>query len=418
MPPVCDMYCPDLLTDGNDLLNKIIAIVYALLKRAGVCYWTAGFFCFGQSLFALGIIFYAREIIGLAPATVGWLIAMYSAALVVMCLFGCPLFERFAPLKVALSVALLFVFLTALIMIVRNPVLIFGLVCLYGAGLGVFWPTLSGWLSQGIEGRVLGRTISVFNLSWAVGGVLGPLVCGWLTDRSLFLPLAVAIFFFMLAALFLFGAMRYLPDVLTPRAAVLAPQGSAANGALPQGGTPLRYSGWLGGSITFMCGSAVWSVFPMAGREKLAITGSMIGFLLLLRALSNAAGFAFLSRTAFWHFRVWPMLSGQILALLVFVGLLFVRSGWAFGVLFFLFGVSTAVAYANSQFLGVAGSSNRARRMALHDAAIWSGMIVGSVLFGWVYQYFSMRSVYGICVGLMLLTLGLQTFMARRIRAL
>jgi predicted MFS family arabinose efflux permease len=71
-------------------------------------------------------------------------------------------------------------------------------------------------------------------------------------------------------------------------------------------------------------------------------------------------------------------------------------------------GFFMAVSYFNSMFHGVSGSSNRSGRMAIHESLISSGLILGSVIGGFIYQRFSMTYVYLFCAAFLLFGTVLQ----------
>ncbi len=383
-----------------------LARLYRRLGTPGVCFLAAVVYSFAQVLLTLGMVFYARDAVALSPATVGQVLAVFMLAAVVANLATSMSALQLEPRRLVVLTAFTVGSATGALALTRQPAGLFLGIALCGLGTGFFWPTLSAWLSRGRAGPALGRAVSLYNVSWALGGVIGPLACGWLAERSVRLPLPAGAGLFLLTALFLAGARRRLPvsDPAPLGAGLPHPEDKHA-----PGDTPLRFAGWLGGFSSFAAMGVLGYIFPMAARECLGLTESTVGWMLLLRTFCNMGAFMVLSRTVFWQFRLAPMVAGQALGAVACFALMAARSPAAIGLLFFVFGVNTALAYANSQFLGVSGPGvNHARRMAIHEACVSGGMMLGSVAGGWLYQGYGMARLYGLCGALLVVSAAAQ----------
>jgi DHA1 family multidrug resistance protein-like MFS transporter/DHA1 family quinolone resistance protein-like MFS transporter len=172
--------------------------------------------------------------------------------------------------------------------------------------------------------------------------------------------------------------------------------------------TPLRFPAWVGIFTTYTVIGVIVNIFPVFALEKTSLDKTAIGLLLQARALFAAIGFIYMGRTTFWHFLPSQMLIGQGgLAVCVFL-MIFTTSALPIAIVFSCMGIGMAFSYFNSLFHGVSGSINRSGRMAVHESLISSGLIVGSVVGGVLYQKFSMILVYNFCTAFILLGILLQ----------
>ena len=360
----------------------------------------------------LGILFYMREIYLVSAATVGLLAAVNSLTYVAGCLLLRPVFRRIRSrdcLLIATGGSTIALVATLL---VRSVALTFVLYGLFGFLMAFFWPPLVGWLSHGLESRSLGRATSRFNLSWSVGNIVSSYVAGRLSEIDPASPLwlSAAIYagaFLLLAGLaVLSSSMRRDEHRGTP----------ASHGGLPDGSTPLRFPAWVGLFAAWTVIGVLMSVFPLYARETLRISKSGIGVLLFVRSLFTTVAFLLLGRLTFWHFRGSVMVAGQ----LVFAGLIalfaLTRSPLGLGLLMCGIGPCGSLAYSSSIFYGMTGSTERARRMGIHEAVLSLGMVSGSTAGGLVYQELSMAAALAGGAGLIALAACVQTVMVVALR--
>jgi MFS family permease len=344
----------------------------------------------------LGILFYMREVYHVSAAAVGALAAANSLCYVSGCLLLRPVFRRVRSRDCLListggsTAALLG------ILAVKSVAATFVLYSAFGFLMSFFWPPLAGWLSHGLESRELGRATSRFNLSWSVGNIVSSFVAGRLSDLDPAGPLRMAAIVYAAAFLLLAGLAAFAPSL---RRDQHREQGPARGGA-PDASTPLRFPAWVGVFAAWVVVGLITSVFPLYAREGLGITKTGIGGLLFLRSLFTTVAFLLLGRLTFWHFRVQVLAAGQ----LVFAGLIAAfaatRSPAGMGLLLCGIGPCGALAYSGSIFHGMAGSTERARRMGIHESMLSLGMVAGSTVGGLVYQEVSMAAALagGACI--------------------
>jgi len=101
--------------------------------------------------------------------------------------------------------------------------------------------------------------------------------------------------------------------------------------------------------------------------------------------------------------------------------MLIARNPVTSGLLVALAGAPIAAAYTLSVFHGVAGSQDRTRRMAIHEALLTVGAILGSSAGGWAYQQRGWSATVMLCIALVVVAVMVQAIVtprAARIRRL
>ena len=108
------------------------------------------------------LIFYVRDLFGADKTAVG----LISAGLDLFYFVGILGFlawkkphPRFVTWLAAWAMALCI----GVYLLVPNWTVTFVFHCLFGLAMALFWPRIMGWLSWGVEGNALGRTMGRFN---------------------------------------------------------------------------------------------------------------------------------------------------------------------------------------------------------------------------------------------------------------
>ncbi len=384
----------------------------------------------GINMANLGLIFYMRDVQNLTPAEVGWFAATWLTCYVVGCILMRPIMGQFLPRYGMIASSAIMCVCLLLILIFPSVVLAFILYGLYGLAMSFFWPPLMGWLAFGAEGSELGKAMGRLSLAGSLGIVIGPLAAGTLSEISPVFPAFAAICVFFGTCMLITGASLTLPRVREDRESERTEEvqprttadrdgaaggqrresgdGGSAEGAEPDGpdgpagvgsdtGSLLRYPAWIGLFGTCVVSGVIINIFPMYARIDLGITKSMIGALLLCRALGTAGAYLVLSRTSRWHFRPAPMIAGLVLVAACALALPWARSVIALAAVIVFFGPLHALAFSYSFFHGLTGSTQRSRRMALHEALLAGGIITGSIVGGVVYHRYSIYAVSLFC---------------------
>ncbi len=161
----------------------------------------------------LGLIFYMRDIHGLAPGVVGWFAATWLICYVAGCLALRSIIGRIAPRNCMIaSTAGMGVCVLA---ILHSPFIprSFFLFGVYGLALSLFWPPLMGWISACREGKELGRAMSRLTIVGTMGILLGPFLAGILSEVDPALPVICAIALYFFTALLISAASLLLPSI-------------------------------------------------------------------------------------------------------------------------------------------------------------------------------------------------------------
>ncbi|MDK1032514.1 MAG: MFS transporter [Planctomycetia bacterium] len=385
--------------------REIVRSYYCGIGKTGLTCVAAFFVAIALGQVMLGLVFYTGKMFNATAIEIGALAGIWALSYALGCHFVRPRFNRFLPrhlIIMATSSALVF---TLAMQFAPSLAWMFVLQGLNGVALSLFWPPLMGWLSSALEGKELGKAIARFNISWCLGNVVSPFICGWLSEVGVHLPLLAACGMYLLTIAFVTGGALALPRT---RDEDIDNNNSNQRCDDPDQSTLLRYPAWVGLFTAYFTIGVVITIFP-AARKDVGMSESTVGTLLLVRGLFNAAVFMFLGKTVFWHFRRAPMLFGQAIGVAALVGLALAHSTYAIGALLAAVGVSVALGYSNSIFHGASGSANRASRMAIHESILAAGLVVGPAVGGIVYKFFSLSAVYWVCAFVMLASLSIQT---------
>lgn len=360
------------------------------------------------------LIFYVRDLFGADKTAVGWI----SGGLDLAYLFGLLAFLRWRaphPRKVLWLSTWSMALTIAVYLVVPNWTVTFVFHALFGLAMALFWPRVMGWLSWGVEGSSLTRTMGLFNISWSLGAILSPWLGGLLVELGPRWPFVVAVVLLLLTGLLMPIGSRLFPAM---RAPAQAPASAHAGGA-PVGApldpssrpSPLRYAARLGIGATYFLSGSLLFIFPAWAQDTLGFSESTSGGLLLVRMAVASLGFSLWGRLSFWHHKFWPLATGM--GLLIVLTLLFPlgTSLWEFTLLFAASGFLFSFLYSTTLFHGVSGSVHRERSTTLHEAMINIGLFLGTVAGGWVSQTWTMGTAFVLCAAVLAGLLGLQGLM-------
>lgn len=115
------------------------------------------------------------------------------------------------------------------------------------------------------------------------------------------------------------------------------------------------------------------------------------------------------------HFRARPMFAGQALGVCVFALLAWMRHPFMLGLLLALLGIAGGMSYSASIFHGASGAANRHRRMALHEAILASGLVLGAAFGGTLYGRTSLTHVYLACALIIAVGMAVQAVLCKGI---
>jgi MFS family permease len=365
----------------------------------------------------LGLVFYLRDSFDAAPALVGLVSALYSIAYFIGCFVFRPLGRHLLPRhSLLISIAANLLFVSGML---ASRTLVSIAICnaLYGFGVSFFWPPIMGWLSTGLEGRALGGALSRFNLSWGIGLVISPWLTGILAEIDSRYPIFAGLVLFLLIGVIVLVGSFALRAIRDDRR--LEPPPPERGVPTRDASSTLRFPSWVGIVGSYVLMGVFGVVFPIHARTNLLLTESAIGGVLLFRAVATTLAFVVLGRSSFWHNRSALIVAVQLaLALGSLVLSLFDGVVIYLVVLPFL-GVLIAVAYSQSVFHGAVGAAARARRMAIHEALLVAGSVIGSLGGSYVFQQTSASTLFVAVAALLVVAALVQTIliMVPRVRS-
>lgn len=345
------------------------------------------------------LIFYVRDLFGVDKAAVGFI----SSGLTLAYFLGILVFlawKKPHPRFILWLAAWAMAACILVYLFIPDWTVTFVFHALFGLAMALFWPRIMGWLSWGVEGKDLGRTMGRFNFSWAFGGILAPWLGGLLVEMDPRWPFFTAAALLAITGLLMpLGAWMF--EGMKDRQAA-EPEGESLDLSGP---TPLRYPARLGVAGAYFLTGALLFIFPAFAKESLGFSESLTGSFLLVRMLVATLGFEIWGRRTFWHFKFPPVVVGMAAMLGLILLFPLGSEAWQFYLLFAGVGLVFSFLYSYALFHGVAGSVHRERSMTIHEAVLNVGLFSGTALGGWVSETWSMDAVFGLCA---VVSLGLM----------
>jgi len=386
-------------------VNSGLRLFYSGLGKSFIILPSAFMVATGISVLKLGIIFYIMEVFNATPSQIGYFTGLWSLSYVIGCIFVRPLFNNILPRFLMIGSSLLMCLFVLLILFTKVFEVAFIYYAFYGIAASFFWPPIIGWFSQDIEGAKLGKTMSYFNFSWNAGLILGPFLAGVLSAVNSKFPLYAGCVFYFITGTLIAAASLMLPKIKLDRGSIASEDEQTPK---VDSSTILRFPGWIGMFIAFGLSSVVMNIFPVFALEELLLRKEIIGVLMQSRNYIAVIVFILLGHSVFWHFKISIILICQVVLAFLFFTMNLISSPVIFTVYISLIGGIRAFSYTSSLFHGISGSTNRARRIAVHEVLLNSGLIFGSVMGGLVYQNFSMTVVFYFCSSIAMLGALLQ----------
>lgn len=284
----------------------------------------------------------------------------------------------------------------------------------YGMLAGLFWPPIMGWISSGHEGPRLNRRLSLFNMSWSTGMIIGPPIGGYLYEFEPALPFYVCTAC-LIAAILVVAVIRSPVTGQTIEVAVNANGDGADVGA--ERNDVFRPMARIAHLLSYVAVGVFRYQVPSLALV-LGISAARFGRVLMCLSISMAATFYLLGRTQRWHYRLGAFFVAQIVLILTVLALLVVERWWEMAACMLIGGACVGVTYSSDLFYGVSGGVRRARRMATHELILSVGFVIGSFGGGWITDHVSLRATYPICAALLLAGLVAQAVVyAQRTRS-
>jgi len=375
-----------------------------MMKRTIVLFPAAFLMNMNLGMVNFAVIFYLKDSLSISPSIIGWFFAVGALGYVLGCMLLRKIQNRILPPVSMFITILLTIFSVFMMLKADSPVVVLIFYLVFATAPAFYWPQLMGWFSYGLDNRNLGTSISRFNISWSTGSLIGPLVGGILVEKNLLLPFYVDIILMIALGLLLVLGLVFVRDMRNYPVHIEVDTPKRSDGeTLNDGkGTILRFAGWIGVFSVYVVLGLLNNIFPIFVREDLGLGESVAGNILFFRGIATAVGFVAAGKIIRWHFNGRLMLLTQAVTAVCMLFLFFVKSVSGFYILFVIYGLLFSMAYSNGIFHGSAGAVDRGRRMALFESVLTLGVILGSVLGGYLYQYFSIYTAFLFCFAVIL----------------
>ena len=332
------------------------------------------------------LVFYAHDKFGADTFQASLFGSLYSLSYLLCCSFGGKLLQKIPPLR-SILLAISFVFIGLWLML-KAPTLTIAYIVQTGIGISIslFWPQLMGWLSSGQEGKQLARATSFFNFSWSTGTIVAPFLAGFLSDLNGVYPLYACLAFTAVNGIYVALAGYRLQHDETATAAATTASSTTAQQQLGDHSPTIRFPAWYGLVCAWFAIGFLYNSYPLMAEQSLGFSRQHIGNLILLRALFATIMMTAMGFCSFWQFRYWQLIAGHLLLAVNMLLFGFASGSVSITMLISISGVLCAHAYTNSMFHGISGSTNRTLRMAIHEAALSIGAVIGGAATGWLFE--------------------------------
>lgn len=277
--------------------------------------------------------------------------------------------------------------------------LLVGINVLLGLGVGLFWPALISWISEGHSGRALSKRLARFSVSWNIGLLLGFGLTGFV------FKIGGPAMPFMLASAFVTAIVivLLLPIPADPPSA----SGQGESEAPVPTGRGFRKTSWLANfGMTFVF-FGITALFNKLAIE-LRVSEESHGLLLALCRAGAFLMFLLLPHFHWWQTRLWPVWVAQGISILTALCFAFSSSTWVFAVALFVGGMMLGFNYQCSIFFTLTEMTEKGKGSGMHEATLGAGMCFGPVIGGVVGDEFGLRAPYLFMAGFMALWIVLQ----------
>ena len=310
--------------------------------------------------------------------------------------------DRLGRKRVIVAGALLTGLSYALMPLSRTPIHIILLMLVCGCGMASFWPVLEAWMTEEGDAEEIRKELGAFNVSWSVGGAIGPFIAGLIYTRSSAMAfMCAAVGMSVVAGL---AALHKKPDAVS----------EAIDGALDQ--VPVEppdepvnravlYCAWIANFASWFAISEIRVLFPKLGLD-MGMQPWVIGAILFALSIALTIAFGVMGVSERWHNKASPLLCSQAFVAILFLASAAVESPLVFGFLFFGLGLGFGVTYSYSLYCSVVGSLNKGEASGRHEMVLGSGAFFGPLIGGAAAQMFhAPRAPYLLAAGLIAATL-------------
>ena len=334
---------------------------------------------FGVACMAMGVIWLAMGLHA-SKAMLGWLPAASAIAYTAGCLVSGPLSDRWGRRRPAMLSCLITAVVWFVMPHATAPWQLLLLMPLSGGALALLWPSVQAWLGElcGDNSRLLNRAVSLFNVCWSAGIMLGQLVAGWLWMQGHYWPFLIPVAFSLLS----FAVLALTPPGQSHQE--LAPPTVAR--VSPEKAQLFLYLAWVGNFASWFCRGTIGAMFQPLGAS-LGFPETLVSVLIFVPSLALCLMFALAPLTNRWQYHLRVLWGVELFGIAGMTVVALARTPAVFVVGFALTGVCTGITYVSSLIYALEGTSrSRGKRSGLHEAVLGVGIIVGPIAAGQIAE--------------------------------
>lgn len=266
---------------------------------------------------------------------------------------------------------------------------LFFLVAAASLGAAMFWPSVMKWVGEQGEHAGLGKRVGAFNIAWSSGIMVGPFLAGQLYGLDYRIPYLVAASIVLCILIILVVFRRRLESTEAGgEETVIPPPAGDVRGFI--------YVAWLANFAIWFTIGASENLFPKLA-VSLDISVANLGGIVALVGLGQMLMFFVLSHTERWHFKLWLLISFQVVGAAGAAHFLFFSSTGLFGLGFLMIGLAGGLTYFSSLFYSLYSRGRRGMKSGLHEAVLAAGVGIGPLAGGISATVWGLRAPYAVC---------------------
>jgi len=378
-----------------------------MIHNSWILYSSAFLANFGIGLINFTLVFFVNTKFHAGSAIIGWMSALWALAY----LFGLLFLNRFRqwlkPRRSIITAALIMGLTVGVMPSIESLTALIIIYMIFGLSTSLYWPPLMGWLSRGREGKKLGTSLAIFNLSWSTGFAISPYIAGLIIRQNLSLPLYISAGIYALIMAIFFIVALFIHEFKHQKTSHEIIEETVDQSS------PLRLAAWIGVFSAYLFYGALIFIFPLFAKNEWHMSEDKIGLILLFEALVSVVGFQLSGYSKWWHHNKNQLLLNQVLLLTIASILVLIQVQIIMIITIICFGLSFSHMYTNSIFHGVSGSINREKRMAIHESFLTVGIVAGSAGGGVMYEHTSIQFTFLFCGLIVLAGLIAQIYTLR-----